>query len=389
MALLDLQMPGMSGFDLARAIKMDSSIANVHLVLLPSLGYRGHGEEARSIGIDAYLTKPVRQKQLFECLSIVTGKVVPINEIEATRDEPNECDARALVTRHTLREKKNQTPTPTCRILIAEDNVVNQRVALYQIEYLGYEAQIVSNGREAVNALECEHFDIILMDCQMPEMDGYEATAEIRRREATRGENGRHIIIAMTAHALQGDRERCLAAGMDDYISKPVKTKDLRGVLQNWSASAKQSKGKANKIEVEPPLRNDANENDQQADALPHEIIDVSVLDSYRVFEDEMNPRLVTELIDIFLGDAPQRIAIMKDALAHDDTLRLKREAHTLKGSSATLGARQLNKLCQTVEECAQNEAATNDAADILSQLSAEFDRVRAALENERGNTLR
>jgi PAS domain S-box-containing protein len=221
LAVLDLVMPGMDGFDLARRIKGDPALAGTHLVLLTSYGQRGDGATAREAGVAAYLTKPIRQSQLFDCLTTVVSRAV----IDAGQEPESQNDPE-LITRHVLTEK---TMRQTKLVLLAEDNTVNQKVAMRQLQKLGYRADAVANGREAVEALERIPYDLVLMDCQMPEMDGYEATAEIRRRE---GKTKHTLIVAMTAHALQGDRENCLAAGMDDYISKPVKSEDLEALLK-------------------------------------------------------------------------------------------------------------------------------------------------------------
>ena len=215
-AVLDLMMPGMDGFELARAIKSDPAIAQTCLVMLTSYGRRGDGKTAAEAGIAAYLTKPVRQSQLFDCLIEVMGKSV---ETVQLAPEP-------LITRHVLEEEAKGEHK---LILLAEDNIVNQKVAVRQLQKLGYRADAVADGREAVEALGRIPYDLVLMDCQMPNMDGYEATAEIRRREGTTKHT---TIVAMTANALEGDREKCLAAGMDDYISKPIRPEILAKVLE-------------------------------------------------------------------------------------------------------------------------------------------------------------
>ncbi|MEW6126842.1 MAG: PAS domain-containing protein [Acidobacteriota bacterium] len=210
-------------FELARQIKADKTIAKTQIILLTNQGERGNAQRARHTGIAAYLTKPIRQSQLFDCLMTVTNTLL----VPAVRENT----PSALITRHSLAE--GQLPRNT-RILLAEDNLVNQKVTLQQLKRLGYSAVVVGNGLAAIKTLETveENFDVILMDCQMPEMDGYEATAEIRRRE----DGFAHIpIIAMTASALEGDREKCKAAGMDDYISKPVNIEQLRTVLERWT----------------------------------------------------------------------------------------------------------------------------------------------------------
>ena len=226
LAILDLMMPGMDGFELARTIKSDPSIAAVRLVLLTSYGQRGDGAIAHDAGIVAYIAKPVRQSQLFHCLTSVISQSTVVTE-PASVDK-----AAAIVTKHSLAETK---PTSNKLILVAEDNIVNQKVAVRQLQKLGYRADAVANGQEALEALGRISYDLVLMDCQMPEMDGYEATAEIRRRE---GASKHTPIVAMTAHALEGDRVKCIAAGMDDYISKPVKPEELGRVLENLLASA-------------------------------------------------------------------------------------------------------------------------------------------------------
>jgi len=210
-AVLDLMMPEMNGFELARKIKTDPALAHMKLLMLTSFGERGYAATAREVGIAAYLTKPVRQSQLFDC-------VVKIVSTTAST---------APVLKHA---EKNVKASSNKRVLLAEDNIINQKVALRQLQKLGYRADAVANGREAIEALGRIPYDLVLMDCQMPEMDGYEATAEIRRRE---GAAKHTAIVAMTANALEGDRDKCLCAGMDDYVSKPVKLEDLNAVLSS------------------------------------------------------------------------------------------------------------------------------------------------------------
>ncbi len=223
--LTDLHMSGMDGFELTRRIKVDASIAAVQVVLMPSFGQRGDAQIAREIGVAAYLTKPVRQSQLYDCLVTVLDRSV------ATALQPHVIPQPKLVTRHTLKE--NETKARKL-ILIAEDNIVNQKIASRQLEKLGYRADMVANGLEALEALTRIPYDLVLMDCQMPEMDGYEATTAIRLREGT---SKRTPIIAMTANAMEGDRERCLAAGMDGYVSKPVKLEELGAALNRFLAN--------------------------------------------------------------------------------------------------------------------------------------------------------
>ncbi len=221
LAILDLQMPDMDGLELARRIKAESPISSTRLILLTSLGRRGDAKAAQDAGIAAYLTKPIRQSQLYDCLSLVIAHSPQAAAGTAQSPAP-------LITRHSLSEVQAQSRR---RILIAEDNPVNQKVAVKMIEKLGYRVDVAGNGREAIEALERIPYAIVFMDCHMPEMDGFEATRAIRCREA----GGRRTpIIAMTANAMREDRQQCLAAGMDDFLSKPVAGKALATILNRW-----------------------------------------------------------------------------------------------------------------------------------------------------------
>ena len=340
-ALLDLMMPEMDGFQLADAIKGDPAIAGVSLVLLPSFGQRGHGEAARNVGIAAYLQKPVKQSQLFECLATVTAAFA------------SSGTGRKLVTQHTLEENRVKrdisSATSGVRILVAEDNPVNQKVALGQLENLGYSAQAVMNGIEVLKAVESSDFDIIFMDCQMPEMDGFEATAEIRRRE---GNGRRTTIVAMTANALDGDREKCLAAGMDDYLSKPVKSGVLSEMLGRW-------------LKV-PAAETPSIEKNGDSRA-----VDLSVIGSLREMQQVGKPDFVTEVIDLFLEDAALQLEHLRIALAANDCEERIRIAHLMKGSSANVGAEEMARL-------------VDDGRTVYENLEHEFKRVQADLLNER-----
>jgi CheY-like chemotaxis protein len=241
-ALLDLDMGTMDGLELARTIRARPEWSAIRLVLLTSLGRRGDAKTAWAAGLAAYLTKPIRERQLSDCLLAVLGRAQePMRAADAAA-----VASQGLITRHTLAERRTRTAP---RVLVAEDNIINQKVAVRLIERLGYRVDVVANGQEAVEALSRIPYGLVFMDCQMPEMDGFEAAREIRRREAggTRqsgSESGaasplplaprRVPIVAMTANAMQGDRERCLESGMDDYISKPITSQALAAVLERY-----------------------------------------------------------------------------------------------------------------------------------------------------------
>jgi two-component system sensor histidine kinase/response regulator len=215
--LLDAQMPEMDGFALAEYIKRNPDWKTATIMMLSSAGQRGDAKRCRDLGVDAYLTKPVRQGELLDAILTALG----------TR--PTKEPLRVLVTRHSLRENGGHL-----RVLLVEDNAVNQLLAVRLLEKRGHNVTVAGNGKEALVALEKDSFDLVLMDVQMPEMDGFEATAVIREKEKRSGRN--HLpVIAMTAHAMLGDRERCLEAGMDDYITKPIRSQELAELLARYS----------------------------------------------------------------------------------------------------------------------------------------------------------
>ena len=229
LALLDLQMPGMDGLALAHALKADSSIARIRLVALNSLGQACSTEELKLADIDTYLVKPVKQSRLFDCLANTMDKA-PVRDTVAKSD-------LSAAPAHS----SEVDPQPgKARILLADDNHINRLIALGLLRKLGYGADTVVNGLAVLEALKSIPYDIILMDCQMPEMDGYDTARAIRRREqssgqGTKGQSPIHIV-ALTANAMKGDREKCLAAGMDDYLSKPIRLLELQTALGRWKA---------------------------------------------------------------------------------------------------------------------------------------------------------
>jgi two-component system, sensor histidine kinase and response regulator len=214
LVVTDLFMPGMDGFGLVEQIRKQPELAGVAVVMLTSAGRRGDGERCRELGVASYLTKPVRESELREAIGAVIR----------ARERKNEVP---LITRYSLRESRE--PGISLRVLLAEDNLVNQRLTARLLKNRGHSVTVAANGREALAALDQERFDLVLMDVQMPEMDGFEATAAIRQKE--NGTGKRQSIIALTAHAMKGDRERCLAAGMDGYLSKPIRPQELDDML--------------------------------------------------------------------------------------------------------------------------------------------------------------
>jgi len=220
--VIDMQMPDMDGKTLGRKIKSDNRLSETRMVMLTSLGARGDAQHFSKIGFSAYLTKPVRPQELNGALSMAL-----------THPDGTGQTKSSIITDHVARERLSRFNGRKARILLAEDNITNQQVALGILKKFGLTADAVANGAEAVKALETIPYDLVFMDMQMPEMNGLEATRKIR--DPNSSVNNHDIpIIAMTANAMQGDREECLNAGMNDYMSKPVKPHDLEKILEKW-----------------------------------------------------------------------------------------------------------------------------------------------------------
>ena len=344
LAILDMKMPGMDGLSLARAIKAEEWASGVRLVLLTSIGQRGHGAEAARIGISAYLTKPVDEADLYDCLVEVVGR-------DRSQREP------ALVTRHSLREARPQTGA---RILVAEDNEVNQKVAVRLLEKLGYRVEVADNGREVVEACQRSSYDAVLMDGQMPEMDGFEATRLIREEE---GEERRTPIIAMTASAMKGDRERCLDAGMDDYVSKPVTPKSLEEVLKRWVPAPSSTPATPASPTSPPPD--------------PDDLLDNTVIDG--LMSVDQDGTLIAEVVEVFLRLAPVRLRTLHKA-ARGNASDLERTAHSFLGSCGNLGCHRMADLCARLEILGRS-GSTEGASELVRTLDEELAAVRPHLE--------
>ncbi|MBN1517953.1 response regulator [Candidatus Sumerlaeota bacterium] len=319
--MLDYQMPEMDGETVARTIRRQKQFDDLRILLLTSVGHRGDANKFLKIGCNAYLTKPVRQSQLFDALSEV---LLDVPEAEKP-PQPR------LVTKHSLKEQEI-TDESDVQILLAEDNIVNQKVALKILAKYGFHADAVSNGREAVEAAQKKSYDIILMDVQMPVLDGYEATSAIRWLE---GDHPHVPIIAMTANAMKGDREKCINAGMNDYISKPVQPVDLCLMIKRWARK-----------KVAPP------KNIGPQGGLPmQQLIDLEHLDAVCDGDAEFK----RELIDLYREQAQIQLEELHDALQRKDAAAVNAIAHTLKGGSGNVGATQIRELAYEFEKAGKS----------------------------------
>jgi two-component system sensor histidine kinase/response regulator len=347
LALLDMHMPGMNGEELARSIKAEPALANIPLVLLTSLSERGQGERLKEMGFAAVLTKPIKQSQLYQCLALVLGHPAA----------PLEYPTKPFVSGQTLHTARKRR----FRILLAEDNMTNQRVALAMLQKLGYRADAVANGREAIRSLETIPYSLVLMDCQMPEMDGYEATRLIRDPHSSVQFHD-IPVIAMTAYAMQSDREKCLEAGMSDYISKPVQPRELAEVLTRWLGHE------------EPRPSAAAPDVADNTESASQTFSTTAFLQ--RLMGDEEVARSISRT---FLQEASQRIAELQTALQNSDLPTAIRHAHSLKGSSANLGAQDLRDSAAVLETLLRSGDMAQ-ASNILPQLLEHFEILQDAL---------
>jgi CheY-like chemotaxis protein/HPt (histidine-containing phosphotransfer) domain-containing protein len=373
--ILDMMMPDMDGLELARRIKAETTLAAARLILLTSIGLRGDAALARRAQIDAYLSKPVRQSELYNCLATVLGRA------------PHDTD---LVTRHTLSESR---PRLSGRILLAEDNPINQEVVLSMLDGIGCAVDVAADGEEALAMLAQQSYDLVLMDCQMPRRDGYEATREVRRREAAAGAGRRTPVIALTANAMEGDRERCLEAGMDDYLPKPLRPGALYAALARWmqgprlAASAGSPKGRPAAKRKRAPAAAAA-----PAPAVPPRAggpdpggahVGGPMLEELRAMQRSGQADLLDRVIRLYLRTAPQQIRLMHEAIDRGDVAALGDLAHSLKSSTAMVGAARLSEMFRDIESLAR-EKSVRPAAARLDEADAEFEKVRAELESVR-----
>ncbi|MBI2355262.1 MAG: response regulator [Deltaproteobacteria bacterium] len=357
MAVIDMQLPGMDGIELARAIKADPAIPPLRLVLLTCVNRYVDSMEARQAGFVNSLSKPVSRDGLYRCLSAVVtmpdGGLVPSDVPEAGVEQAG-FDAA---------------------ILVAEDNLVNQDVALFMLRLLGCRAELVGDGVKAVEAASNARYDLIFMDCQMPEMDGFTATRRIRTQEAAEQGPRRHVpIIALTANAIAGDRERCLAAGMDDYLSKPFTIDQLRAVLKLWLPGKEADAAVSAQVEAATP-----------AGPLPDK---ASSDNGAEIFDRQGllkrlggNEAYMGKLIALFIGSTGGHLAALGEAVELGECAAIRLQAHTIKGAAANIGAGVLQVISDAMEV-----AAKSGELGEMPRLHASLERAFAAFREVAGN---
>ncbi|MGH7528157.1 MAG: response regulator [Gemmatimonadales bacterium] len=356
LAVLDMMMPGMDGLQLARAIRGSPEVPPMGLLLLTSVGGQGEPAEARRAGVDAYLTKPIRQAQLVDCLATMLGR----NGAPARTDAPAPTVEPFIV--------------PGARALVVDDNVVNRAVIVGMLESYQCISSEAANGREAVDQVMAGEFDLVFMDCQMPVLDGFEATGEIRRREAAEGRR-RIPIVALTASALKGERERCLAAGMDDYLSKPVRQADLGEMVCRWVELRARPETNGHPNGHAAPLK----QAPAESNGASSHVLDRGVIDAIRAMPSQRSGNALTRLVGIYLQHTPEAIQQLRVAVDAGGCSEAQRIAHTIKSSSGMLGAIGLATLLGKAEDAGR---AREDAElrRLMTAIEAEYEQVDRAL---------
>ena len=354
LAILDFSMPDIDGLRLAGMIKSDPSLAGIRLILISSVGIRGDGRKAREAGISGYLTKPIRRDILFESIAAVMGL-----------GDPGEGD---FVTRHTVAGARRRIGG---KILLVEDNPLNQEVTLGMLSVLGCDADVAGNGQEGLDAIAAKQYDLVLMDCQMPVMDGYAAARALRALEKESG-GGRLPIVALTANALSGDSDACLAAGMDGYLSKPFTIQKLGNMLSKWFSVERE------KEPVGVPEAPRVPAGTAKPSISP---INKTVLDGIRELEGAGNQGFFERIVTLYLSGAPGLAEEVLTGAEKGDMDSLLRAAHSLKSSSANVGATGLSDLCRKIEGKARAGEPVAAGDPLLSKFEGEFRSVQEALK--------
>ena len=373
LAILDLQMPEIDGWSLARAIRQIDIASEMPLIIMSFAGRQMLAELEEGVEVATFLTKPIKQRYLYEVL------------VGALRGE---CHSPGLALASSAEYNSQLAERLPLRILLVDDVVTNQKVALEVLKHLGYSAEVANNGREALESLRRQPYDLVFMDVQMPEMDGLEATRRICQEWPEASE--RPWIVAMTAHAMESDRALCFSAGMNDYISKPIRVRAIVRVLSEYAE--KHSYGELlpllefpkAKVETAKALAKQlAPENENSPDSRspnhPLPAIDAHIFQDLKELTGDNT--ILAEIINSYLKDAPQRLQSVADAIALGNAPALQQSAHAFKGLSVTIGAIPLSKICRSLEEIGRR-GTIQGAASSLELLRLEYHRVETALKN-------
>jgi PAS domain S-box-containing protein len=345
-AVLDMQMPWLDGESLGTMIREDPALNDTILIMMTSVGARGDASRLEKAGFAAYLTKPVKQSQLHDCLTTILGK-----------EAQPRLGTRRIVTRHSLADQAKRR----VRVLLAEDNKVNQKVALAMLQKLGYHAEVAENGLEAVSALETHFYDLVLMDVQMPIMDGFEAVAHIRDQQSPVTDHD-VPIIALTAHAMAGDRERCISAGMDDYLTKPLNIDELRRAIEQWTNEDKEELEISQTSVLVAAAQPEIGRKRSFDEAYDPNVL-LNMLGN--------DPELTAELISEFVDDAGRQVQQLESQVAEGALEQIRRQAHTLKGASGSVGAVTLQAEAWRLESAVREVPDNGDVAVIHEHLKA------------------
>lgn len=372
LAILDHQLPGMDGKILGETIKTDPLLRNVELIMLSSLRQEnGIREQLKKIGFAAYLTKPASQSVLLETLARVWDARCSNNSTDFISDPRS-----VLESDEALMLERPERSSSGIRVLLAEDNATNQIVGKMMLRNLGCDVDLAANGREAVEMIERFSYAIVFMDCEMPEMDGFEATAEIRRRSDPKS---RLPIVAVTAQAMQGDQARCLSAGMNDYLTKPIKQEDFARALESWLPS-KNWEGK--RAAANHSTQHGNGVIDIQGSSSPNASSPLSneVWARLRALEEASEPFLVSQIFASFLKDSVERIAALRSSFKASNIVLLRKTAQVIKGASANIGAMDMADIAQQLEVL--GKSGRMHGADVLiDQVEAEFERVKIRID--------
>lgn len=359
-AIVDFQMPDMSGTDLIKRLREKWGNRSPAFVLLSSVNEKRDADATKQLATYSHITKPVRQKDLYNCLAAALG-------------DDSAIDA-------TIKTETEETVEFVGNLLLVEDNPVNQEMMLEMLKILGFKVDLAKNGQEAVDALAMQDYDAVFMDCQMPVMDGFAATEIIREREAQRNDGYEHKIIALTANALQGDRERCLDAGMSDYLSKPVSMAQLRTSLRSHLGEHTRPVTKQEHEAMAKNQDSPTESMDQQDSGLP--IIDNDVYQDVVAMCAQANAGFYDKLVDKYTSSSAEDLAAIEQAIADGNAETVRTSAHRLKSSSGNWGGVRVADLCQQLESAGQKGDLTH-AAEMFSSLHKETAVLLDALTTE------